>query len=172
MEQYLIDKKINQDLQRINHFRDNIMKFEEQLVNLPGSYGDGNSPGQDEEVNKVNPLKHTFAGGCYIREIFMPKGQVITTGIHKKEHPYFILKGKVSVLTENGIEQFRAPHSGITQPGTKRLIYIHQDTLWTTVHATDKTNVEDVMKEIIAEDFDDPLVSIEVMHDKLKLKNK
>ena len=37
---------------------------------------------------------------------------------------------------------------------------------------TDKTNVEDVMKEIIAEDFDDPLVSIEVMHDKLKLKNK
>ena len=38
MEQSLIDKKINQDLQRINHFRDNIMKFEEQLVNLPGSY--------------------------------------------------------------------------------------------------------------------------------------
>lgn len=172
MEQSLIDKKINQDLQRISYFRDNIMKFEEQLVNLPGSYGDPNTPGQDKVANAINPLKHTFVDGLYIREIFMPKGQIISTGIHKKEHTYFILKGKVSVLTENGIEQFKAPYNGITQPGTKRLIYIHQDTIWTTVHATGKNNVEDVMKEIIAEDFDDPLISIEVMHDKLKLKNK
>ena len=160
-----LEKQKDKSIEQVNEYREKVLNFEQELL-------DSGLAITGEEFDKVNPLKHKFADGCYIREIFMPKGQVITTGIHKKEHPYFILKGKVSVLTENGIEQFKAPHSGITQPGTKRLIYIHQDTLWTTVHATDKTNVEDVMKEIIAEDFDDPLVSIEVMHDKLKLKNK
>ena len=161
-----------EQIKQIERFRDLIMDFEDKLLDLPDSYGDPEKPGQDKVANTINPLKHTFADGLYIREIFMPKGQIISTGIHKKEHTYFILKGKVSVLTENGIEQFKAPYNGITQPGTKRLIYIHQDTIWTTVHATDKNNVEDVMKEIIAEDFDDPLISIEAMHDKLKLKNK
>ena len=76
------------------------MEFEEQLVSLPGSYGDPKTPGQNKVANKINPLKHTFADGLYIREIFMPKGQIISTGIHKKEHPYFVLKGDISVLTD------------------------------------------------------------------------
>ena len=53
----------------------------------------------------------------------MPKGQIISTGIHKKEHPYFVLKGDISVLTDEGIKRIKAPYNGITKPGTKRLIY-------------------------------------------------
>ena len=171
MEQSLIDKKINQDLQRINHFRDNIMKFEEQLVNLPGSYGDPNKPGQDKVANAINPLKHTFVDGLYIREIFMPKGQIISTGIHKIEHPYFVQKGDISILTDQGIKRIKAPYNGITKPGTKRLIYRHEDSIWITVHATDKKDPESVLKDVIAKDFDDPDISVESMRKKLKLNN-
>ena len=171
MQENLIEYQ-EEYLQRLDHFRDSIMTFEEQLVNLPGSYGDPTNPGQSEDANKINPLEHTFAGGCYIREIFMPKDQLISTGIHKKEHPFFVLKGDVSVLTENGIERIKAPYSGVTQPGTKRLIYIHEDTIWTTVHATDKDNVEDVLDDIIAKDFSDPSVSLESVKRKLKIKTK
>jgi hypothetical protein len=161
-----------EQLEQIERFRELIMDFEDKLLDLPGSYGNPEKPGQDEIANTVNPLKHTFAGGLYIREIFMPKGQIISTGIHKKEHPYFVLKGDISVLTDEGIKRIKAPYNGITKPGTKRLIYMHEDSVWITVHATDKSTVEDVLNDVIAKDFDDPDISIESMKRQLKLKSK
>lgn len=161
-----------EDVERITKFRELIMDFEEQLVTLPGAYGDPNTPGRSEDANKINPLKHTIVGGLYIREIFMPKGQLISTGIHKKEHPYFILQGDVSVLTDTGIKRVKAPYHDITKPGTKRLIYIHEDTTWITVHATKKESVEEVLEEILAKDFDDPDINLEALQKQLQLKNK
>jgi hypothetical protein len=167
-----LNKKENylQQIERIEYFRKSIILLEQQMLDMEGSYGDSSTPGQDEIANNINPLKHTFADGLYIREIFMPKGQVITTGIHKKEHPYFIMKGDISVLTENGIERIKAPYTGITKPGTKRLIYTHEDSIWITVHATDKETVEDVLDEVLAKDFNDPDVSLENIKKQLKIK--
>jgi hypothetical protein len=159
-----------EDLDRIDDFRESIIDFEKQLVSFEGSYGDPSTPGQSEDANKINPLNHTFAGGCYVREISMPKGQLISTGIHKKEHPFFILKGDVSVLSDTGVVRITAPYSGVTQPGTKRLIYIHEDTIWATVHATDKKTVEDVIPDIIAKDFSDPEVCLEKAREMLQIK--
>ena len=161
-----------EQLERVERFRDLIMEFEEQLINLPGSYGDPKETGRNEVANTINPLKHTFADGLYIREIFMPKGQIISTGIHKIEHPYFVQKGDVSVLTDEGIIRIKAPYNGITKPGTKRLIYMHEDTIWITVHATDKLKPEDVLKDVLAKDFNDPDISIENMKKQLKLKEQ
>ena len=158
-----------EQIEHIERFRELIMEFEEQLINLPGSYGDPSTPGQNEVANKINPLKHTFADGLYIREIFMPKGQIISTGIHKKEHPYFVLKGDISVLTDEGIKRIKAPFNGITKPGTKRLIYMHEDSIWITVHATDKTTPKEVLEDVVAKDFNDPDISIESMKKQLKL---
>lgn len=173
MKKSLVEKEYSLEyLDKLDYFRKSIMDFEEQLLDLPGSYGSPEKPGQDKVANEINPLKHTFADGLYIREIFMPKGQVISTGIHKKEHPYFVLKGDLSVLTHEGVVRIKAPYSGITKPGTKRLIYMHEDTIWTTVHATEKETVEETLNEIIAKDFNDPDISIEFMRKQLKLKNK
>ena len=172
MKLTLKDKHTLEYIEKTRQFRDSIMEFEQKIVSMPESYGDPNNPGQDEVANKINPLKHTFADGLYIREIFMPKDQLFTTGIHKQEHPYFIQKGKVSVLTENGMEKIKAPHNGVTKPGTKRVIYTEEDTVWITVHATDKTTVKEVLKDIIAKDFNDPKISIETMKKNLQLKNK
>jgi hypothetical protein len=80
------------------------------------------------------------------------------------------MKGDISVLTENGIERIKAPYTGITKPGTKRLIYTHEDSIWITVHATDKETVEDVLDEVLAKDFNDPDVSLENIKKQLKIK--
>lgn len=160
-----------EQIKQIERFRDLIMDFEDKLLDLPESYGDPEKPGQDEVANTINPLKHTFADGLYIREIFMPKGQIISTGIHKIEHPYFVQKGDISILTDQGIKRIKAPYNGITKPGTKRLIYMHEDTIWITVHATDKKDPESVLEDVIAKDFDDPDISVESMMKKLKLNN-
>ena len=158
-ENVILDK-----IEDIKKFRKNIMTFEEQMLSLPNSY-----QGQ-EECDKINPLQHSFVDGLYQRKIFTPKGQVFTTGIHKKEHVFFLMKGDLSILSEDGIQRIKAPFNGITKPGTKRVVYVHEDTIWITVHATDKKTVEEAIEDIIAKDFDDPLVSINNMRKHLKIK--
>ena len=91
--------------------------------------------GGTPECQTLCPLKESFAKGVYIREIFMPQGTLLVTKIHRFKSPYFIMKGDCSVLAEDGtFEHVIAPCSGITTPGTQRVIYIHEDTTWITVH--------------------------------------
>ena len=75
----------------------------------------------------------------------------------------------MSIITEDGLETIEAPYQGITKPGTKRVIYTHTDCVFTTVHATDKTTVEDVEAEVVAEDFNDKAISL---NDKIKEINE
>ena len=108
-----------------------------------------------EDLNKTNPVKHTFADGCYIRQIYNPANEIIITKVHKKEHPFFLMKGKMSILTEEGVEHIKAPYQGITKPGTKRVIYTHEECVFITVHATDKVTVEDVEEEVVCATYRD-----------------
>ena len=134
------------EISPITEFRNKIQEFEEKMSQVPGAHrGDWDKC----------PLKHTFADGIYIREIFMPKGMLIVSKIHKAKHPYFVLKGDLSVLTEEGEVRIIAPYSGLTPAGTKRLLYIHEDTVWITVHATEETDLEKIEEDIIAKSFDE-----------------
>jgi hypothetical protein len=143
--------KKEQELVKKQDFRDLCLNVEQKLLNLPESVS-------GEDLEKIMPTKSTFADGCYIREIFVPAGQFFTTEIHKKDHPFFLLKGKLSMVSEHGILNIEAPYHGITKKGTKRLVQIHEDVVFITVHATDKTTVEEVRKDVLAESFDDPAV--------------
>jgi len=97
------------------------------------------------------PLTHRFTDGMYIREIFMPAGTILTSKIHKTNHPFVVSKGKCIVYDGNKLETITAPHTGITEPNTRRLLYIEEDTIWTTFHVTKKTNVDEIEKDIIQE---------------------
>jgi hypothetical protein len=129
-------------------FRNRIMKVQENLENHPNGL-------TGEALEKLNPLKHSFADGCYIREIFNPKGELAVTKIHKVTHPFFLMKGDMSILMEDGIKRIKAPHYGITPAGTKRIIYCHEDCVFVTVHATKLTNIKAIEEEVIAKDFDE-----------------
>jgi len=104
------------------------------------------------ETEKLCPVKHSFGDGCYIREWNSPAEVLTISKVHKVAHPFFVLKGKVSVLTENGIEVIEAPHYGITLPGTKRVLYTHEETTWVTVHVTDETDLNAIEEQIISVD--------------------
>jgi hypothetical protein len=96
------------------------------------------------------PVIHRFTPGLYIREIFMPAGSVLTSKIHKTEHPFVILKGIVSVWTaDRGTVTLKAPYTGITEPGTRRVLFVHEDTVWTTFHVGDEDAVEAIEERII-----------------------
>jgi hypothetical protein len=128
----------------LNNFRQGMMQIESAMLNTPGAL-----------VGDAFPLKHQFAEGMYVREISVPKGYFVMTKIHKMSHPCFILKGRCSVLQEDGIKRVKAPYYMITKAGTKRLVYVHEDTVWVTVHKTNETDLDKIEEEVIAKTFDE-----------------
>ena len=128
--------EIGLEIRKRREFREKMVELEKEVTEC----------GMDSnELQEANPVKHTFAGGCYIREIYNPANHLIITKIHKKEHPFFLMKGYMSILTEDGIEHIRAPYQGVTKPGTKRAIYTHEECIFITVHATENTSIEEVV---------------------------
>lgn len=103
------------------------------------------------------PLKHTFAHGMYIREIFVPAGHLVLTYIHKQSHPYFLLQGDVTVMQEEGNKRIQAPYSYITEAGTQRLCFCHTDTIWTTVHLNleNERDIDKIEKDIYATHYNE-----------------
>ena len=130
----------------ITEFREKITTFQEKMRSMPQAM-------EGRELDQYCPLKHSYGDGIYVREIFMPKGTLIMSKIHKFTHPYFVLTGKASILTEDGIQFIEAPFQGMTKAGTKRLLYIYEDMIWITVHVTNKTDLKDIEEEIIAKNF-------------------
>ena len=145
--------EIGLEIRQRKDFREKIGDLEQAVIDAGDTTG--------EVMHKANPVKHTFAGGCYIREIFNPANELLVTKIHKKEHPFFLLKGKMSIATEEGVKNIKAPYYGITKPGTKRVIYTHADCIFVTVHATNSTNIEEIEEEVIAKNFNDPEITLE-----------
>ena len=100
------------------------------------------------------PLVHKFTDGMYIREIFMPAGSLWTSKIHKTEHPYVVSYGKVAVsIDADEWYEITAPYTGITTPGTRRVLFILEECIWTTFHRIDgmKSEFNDLSEEKIKE---------------------
>jgi hypothetical protein len=142
-------------------FREGISKFHNMLENSEISMS-------QEELHEQNKVTHDFADGCYIRRIFNPAGLLLVTKIHKRTHPFFLMSGKMSVFTEDGVVHLEGPHHGITRAGTKRVIYTHTDCVFVTVHVTDSTDLSEIEEEVIAKDFDDPEISLEGVKNLIK----
>lgn len=97
------------------------------------------------------PVKHHFAPGTYAREIFMPAGTVIVGKVHRHSHVNVVSAGAAIVLTEFGCEEVVAPTTFVSKPGTQRVVVVLEDMVWTTVHATNSTDLAEVEREVIAE---------------------
>lgn len=80
------------------------------------------------------PVEHHFAPGNYARECFLPAGSVVIGKVHRHAHVNIISKGKVTVATSAGLHEYEAPLTFISEPGAKRALIVHEDTVWTTVH--------------------------------------
>ena len=104
------------------------------------------------------PVEHVFTPGLYSRIITMPAGSWLTTRIHKTEHPFVVARGRCTVYVD-GKETvvLEAPHMGITMPGTRRLIEIHEETVWITFHPTTETDLMKIDEELLVQ-YENPLL--------------
>lgn len=100
---------------------------------------------------------HTFAPGLYMREIFIPKGTLLTGKIQKTEYLNIISQGDISVATEAGLKRTKAPAVIRSHPGLKRAGIAHEDTVWITVHQnpTNEWDIDKLEAMLFAETFDE-----------------
>jgi len=144
------------------NFRKRIIKFQKQMAMLPDAIC-RTSFAEHDEIDYINGanLEHEFGEGTYVRKISMPKNLLYVTVIHKVKHPFFVMKGKATIISDNGVQTIEAPYHGMTEPGTQRILYVHEDCVWITVHPTDKTTVEEAVEDVIARDYNDPKLKLE-----------
>ena len=104
--------------------------------------------------------EHRFAPKVYLREVHIPANVLVVGKIHKYEHLNFISKGRVSVLTKDGAEEYVAPVTIISTAGTQRLLYTHEDTVWSVIHPneTDTQDLEEIESFNIAKSYDELLL--------------
>ena len=97
------------------------------------------------------PTKHYFSPGLYAREMFIPAGTVLTGATHKVRH-LAVFVGDISVWEHGKVTRLTGHHTFISEPGAKRAGYAHADTYCTGFFPTEKTDVQELERELIEED--------------------
>ena len=144
--------------------REKILKLENYLVtNADGK----NIEGTGNEVLHSNnfPLKHTFVDGVYVREMKFKKDSAVVGAIHKHLHVWFLLYGHLFIATEGSQEEYVAPCYVVAKPGSKRVIYAAEDSLFVNIHAN-PDNITDI------EELEEQLVSLTYKDYEQYIKNK
>ncbi len=128
---------------------DRIATFKSRLSTVNGAVEAG-----AKEMQQAFPVKHHIKDGLYTREIFMPKGSLVVSFIHKQNHPSFFMEGEMSVLLDTGeVVRLKAPMVVQTDIGTQRVAYMHEDVVWVCVYKTDKETIEEAEKEVYTLDY-------------------
>jgi hypothetical protein len=103
-------------------------------------------------------LVHRFAHGMYAREITIPAHAILTGERHLQGHLNIISKGRILVYTEGEpVREIIAPFTFIAEAGTRRVGRTLEETVWTTIHATDAVTVDEAERELVAPN-DNPLI--------------
>jgi len=100
------------------------------------------------------PVKHHFSQGIYIREMVIPKGTVLTGKVHKTEH-LCIMCGDLELASDGLKARMIGFHVLESKVGAKRLGLAHKDTIFTTIHATDETDIETLEKELFCNTYEE-----------------
>ena len=131
--------------------RKEIIDIEKALINIADNKNIIADSGNIVYHDKFK-YKHTFADGVYIRQMTVEKGEIIMGAIHKHLHVWFLLSGHITVLTENSLEEYKAPCTVLSTPGIKRIIYGNEESIFTNVHKnpSNTENIKALEKQIVA----------------------
>lgn len=102
---------------------------------------------QDREVKeRISPC-------LYTREAHAKAGDLIVSIKHKTEHQFIISKGACAVFIDgDGWKFMEAPFHGLTKVGTRRLIYVFEDLVFTTLHPVPEGCEIDEVRSLLIEE--------------------
>lgn len=108
----------------------------------------------------IEPVHH-FADGLYAREITIRAGTILTGKVHSTEHLNIVSAGRIAVWTEDGMKIVAAPCTLVSRPGTKRVGFALEDTVWTTIHANPQNLTDLAALELALIDNTEPTLTME-----------
>jgi quercetin dioxygenase-like cupin family protein len=128
--------------------------IEQLATNIPDAEQIGRL---QEEISKMPQAEdmvtdHFFADGMYSRRVFRKAGTLIVGKVHKKDHFFICTKGEIIAWTEKGMKKLSAGDIIECKSGTKRVTLATMDSIGTTVHKTDKTDLDEIEAELIEPD--------------------
>ena len=87
----------------------------------------------------------------------MKSDSMVIGAIHNHLHAWFLLTGHLMVVTEDTTEEFIAPCYVLATPGSKRVIYAMEDSIFVNIHKN-PNNIKDIKEledEIVSLTFED-----------------
>lgn len=105
------------------------------------------------EAADTSVIDH-FAPNVYLRQFDAKAGTLVVSKMHRTEHFIVFLTGSLSIATDDCIEHIKAPLIARTMPGTKRVVYFHEDSTCLTIHPTKLTDVDEIEKQIIVPELE------------------
>ncbi len=121
--------------------RDDVQRFEAHMLSMP-----------QIEI----PTAHDFCDGMYARSIKIPKGAIISGYIHKKDNLNICAKGKIAIYNPDlgSVRVFEAGDIIVSPPGTKRVGYAHEDSVWVTILKTEETDIRVIESLYLTREYD------------------
>ena len=98
------------------------------------------------------PTEHLFVGGMYCRKMSLPKDLLVVGKVHRHAHFFILAAGQMIVWTEQGMRTLLAGDVVCSGPGTKRVLLCLTDCIGMNVHKTDKTDIDEIERELIEPD--------------------
>jgi quercetin dioxygenase-like cupin family protein len=128
--------------------------IEQLSVNVPSRERIDNLQTELSKLPQADSMvtDHFFADGMYSRRVFRKAGTLIVGKVHLKDHFFICTKGEIIAWTENGMKKLTAGDIIECKSGTKRVTLATMDSIGTTVHRTDKTNLDEIEAELIEPD--------------------
>lgn len=100
------------------------------------------------------PVDHYHTDSLYGRRIYVPAKTTVITKVHLSQHITVALKGTCTVFGENGARNIvTAPAVFITEPGTCRAIYCHDEVEWLTVHHCELSDLDAIERHLTCDNF-------------------
>jgi len=101
------------------------------------------------------PVVHHFSPNVYVREITMPTDSIIVGHKHKTTHLNMISKGSCILVDIDTEERtlIEAPCTFESKAGVRKVLYIIEECVWSTVHVTEETDINKIEEEVIDKSF-------------------
>jgi len=93
------------------------------------------------------PLTHYHTKDLYGRRIIVPAGCFFTTRVHKTAHISVAFRGRITMLNAEGESQeVIAPDMFVTPAGTHRVVYVHEEVEFATIHHCEEQDDDNVVE--------------------------
>lgn len=96
------------------------------------------------------PVIHRFCDdGTYMRQVTLPRKTFAIGHEHTRDCFNVILEGSASVLIEGRVKRIVGPDVFVGKAGERKVGFIHEETVWLTVHATTERDLAALEEQLL-----------------------